>query len=513
MGTENYSIPQATATNAGETSGITRRTVLSVGAAGALGAVLTAGARPGMFRGVQQTGWDTIVVGAGAAGLGAARVLADAGKRVLILEARDRIGGRMWTSQMESGTVFERGAELVHGAAADGVSTWEIIDALGIDTHRQSDVAGRNSPGVPWVSGDLPSLAFPHGSPIALADLPEAGDGETALAWLERCGIFPANYPIALAAIEVDSEQFNMLPAGWVTDLVAYCIHLEDHPEDFEPEEYGGDHRVIGGYRQVLAPLVAGIPIMLEHIVQTIEWGSNGVTIETNRGTFTAANIVVALPGGVLKNGDVTFVPPLPAERQAAISQIQYLSVFKGIFEFAQPVLPAPWDVRATFSNNPPSMWNASAGTPNYSGELVVSWMTGGKAQQLLDMTPADRQNAALASIRSSAEDTSLTPLEFSFHDWSKDPFARGAYPGPFSRRSGLTDPIGGVLFWAGMVTSTIHRSRDSGIAAARAVLEQGGTVFPATPLVPATPKKPTSVETGRAKYSANSWRDLAGLR
>nr|WP_157486999.1 FAD-dependent oxidoreductase [Leucobacter salsicius] len=62
-----------------------------------------------------------------------------------------------------------------------------------------------------------------------------------------------------------------------------------------------------------------------------------------------------------------------------------------------------------------------------------------------------------------------------STYDWSKDPYARGAYPGPFSRRGGLTDPLGGVLFWAGMTTSTIHSSRDSGVTAAKALLATTG--------------------------------------
>lgn len=455
--------------------GLSRRGALKLGAAGAAGVLLTAGSGPGgAVADSSQRMWDAIVVGAGASGLGAARVIADAGKRVLVLEARDRIGGRMWTDTTSMGIPIERGAELVHGST---VSTWDLIDGLGLSTRRQQTVFARLAPDTPWVDGStVAGIHFPLGAPSYPDGLPAPGDDETALEWLDRVGIPPENYPIALAAIEVDSEQFDVLPAAWVYDTVAAALELQDVPGD-TPGEGFDDHRVIGGYQQVLQPLVAGVPLVLGARVQTVEHRAGRVDVHTSRGSFKAKSLVMAVPGGVLKHGDIAFDPPLPADRTARFQEIEYLSVFKGILEFAQPVLPpghpvpAPWDIMTTFSKNPPSLWNASVGTPGYDGEVVVAWMTGGRAQELLDLPEAERMAAALDNVRTAVGDPGLPALHVSTYDWSKDEFARGAYPGPFSRRRGLDEPIADTVFWAGMVTSTIHSSRNSGILAANTLL------------------------------------------
>ncbi|MFF2493113.1 flavin monoamine oxidase family protein [Agromyces sp. NPDC058064] len=451
----------------------TRRTVLGLGAAGAASLMLTAGARPPAVSGSDERMWDAIVLGAGAAGLGAARTLADEGRRVLVLEARDRIGGRMWTDRTSMSIPVERGAELVHGSRA---STWEIIEAAGITTRRQQSIWGRLAPGTPWLDGTTyASLKFPLGAPAG--PLPDPEDGETALAWLTRVGIPPENYPILLAAIEVDSEQFDVLPAAWVADTVAWAIAEQDVPAETPFEEPYDDHRVIGGYDQVLRAIATGLQIRLNTKVHTVEHRAGRVDVHTSRGSYKAKTLVVALPGGVLKHGDVVFDPPLPADRRDGLQEIEYLPVFKGILEFAGPVLPAghpvpaAWDVLTTFGVNPPSVWNASIGTPGYAGEVAVFWATGGRAQELLDLPEAERFAAALANVRDAAGDQGLQYLHASTYDWSEDEYARGAYPGPFSRRTGLNGPIGDTIFWAGMVTSTIHASRNSGITAARQAL------------------------------------------
>ncbi|MFF2274871.1 flavin monoamine oxidase family protein [Agromyces sp. NPDC058126] len=456
-----------------------RRTVLGLGAAGAASLMLTAGARPqGATTGPETTGsdhrmWDAIVLGAGASGLGAARTLADAGRRVLVLEARDRIGGRMWTDRTSMSIPVERGAELVHGSRA---STWELIQAEGIATRRQQSIRGRLAPTTPWVDGSTyASLKFPLGAPTG--PLPEPDPGETALAWLTRAGISPENRPILLAAIEVDSEQFDVLPAEWVVDTVAWAIAEQDVPAETPFAEPYDDHRVIGGYDRVLRPLAAGLPIRLGTRVHTVEHRAGRVDVRTSRGDYKAKTLVVALPGGVLKHGDVTFDPPLPPERRDALQEIEYLPVFKGILEFAGPVLPPghpvprEWDVMTTFSKRPPTLWNASIGTPGYPGEIAVAWATGGVAQELLDLPESERLAAALDNVRTAVGDGSLQQVNASTYDWSEDEFARGAYPGPFSRRTGLNGPIGDTVFWAGMVTSTIHSSRNSGVTAARQAL------------------------------------------
>lgn len=460
------------------TAYVSRRSLFGYGVTGAATALFMADPKPG-HAGSAPSGsfnrmWDVIVIGAGPAGLGAARELADAGKRVLVLEARGRIGGRIHTDTTTMSIPIERGAELVHGS---DVSTWGLIRSEDLDTHRQTRVAGRLTPSTPWVHSDTyENFHFPLGAPSYPNGLPKPVAHETALAWLSRVGIAPENYPITLAALEVDSEQFDIAPAQSAYHTVLEALDYQDLSGPIPPPEYG-DYRVIGGYEHVLEPLRRDIPILLEHPVTRIEHGKNRVDLTAGGARFKARAVIVTVPGGVLKHQDIVFDPPLPAARLAAIDEISYLSVFKAIFEFDRPILPAShsvgpgWDVLATFSKNPPSLWNASLGTSGYTGEVVVSWMTGAKAQSLLDLSEDQRLSRALESIRVSAGDPRLEPVATSTKDWSLDPYSRGAYPGPFSRREGLHDPIDSALYWAGIITSTVHSSRDSGVSAAQALL------------------------------------------
>lgn len=462
---------------------VTRRAMLGVGAASIGGILLTAGARPdskhgyesnhghGHGHGHDNQRWDAIVIGAGVAGLGAARKLADAGKSVLVVEARDRIGGRMWTDRKTLSIPSERGCELIHG---HNVSTWDLVKQQNIKTHRWEQTFGKaNSRDKSWIDAKTyETFHFPEGAPSFPNGVPQSEPGETALHWLERVGIRRSNYPISILAIEVDTEQFNVLPAAWVVGEVEYALEMQHLSGPMPPEAYG-DYRVIGGYDQILKPLTKGVTIRLSSPVRTIEYSSKGAEVHTSKGSYKAKVVVMAVPGGVLKAGTIKFDPPLPAARKKAFSEIIYLPVYKGILEFARPVvpagrgIPAKWDVAAIFSQNPPSMWDASRGTPHFKGQLIVNWMTGGKAQELLNLPVAQRHQAGLETVQKLAGDRGLRYTKASTYDWSKDQYALGAYPGPFSRRSGLSDPIEGVLFWAGMVTSTVSSSRDSGIKTA----------------------------------------------
>ena len=160
---------------------------------------------------------------------------------------------------------------------------------------------------------------------------------------------------------------------------------MQNESGPIPPEAYG-DYRVIGGYKQVLQPLAAGIPLVLNSPVEHRLPQEEPRRGAGRQSTYKARTMVLAVPGGVLKNGDITFNPPLPAARQAAMQEIVYLPVFKGILEF-DPVLaatrcrPPDWDVLVGFDKNPATIWNASEGTPGYTGQLIVTWMTGGKAR------------------------------------------------------------------------------------------------------------------------------------
>lgn len=454
---------------------LTRRRLLGYGGAVGLSAVLFAGtpqARAqtgslGSLGSSTSNHADVIVLGAGVSGLGAARTVVDAGRSAIVLEARDRIGGRLWTDRTTMGIPVERGAELIHGA---DVSTWDIVRPAHISTHRWGTEMSRFDPTSPWVRQDTWEFYnFPQGKPDLPTPPPAPNPGETAETYLARLGIPRANYPLAFLVIEVDSEQFDKLPARYVVEDLETALTAPDSGEI--PSDGYGDFRVIGGYDQVVRILAEGIDVRKNHEVTRVAHTSHGVEVLAGGTWFTARKLVIALPAGVLQQESIVFDPPLPSTQRSGISEVVYLPVYKGLLEFSAPVLPDGWDLAEDYLVNPPTLWNGSAGAPGYSGQVVVAWATGDEARELLALPEAERLAQSVDAVRSMAGDSGLQTMAASTYDWSLDEYARGAYPGPTSRRDGLYEPIDHTVFWAGMVTSTVSSSLDSGRAAGSAAL------------------------------------------
>ncbi|WFR72400.1 FAD-dependent oxidoreductase [Prescottella defluvii] len=312
-------------------------------------------------------------------------------------------------------------------------------------------------------------LQLPAGKAGSTDTGPAPNAGETAEQYLGRLGIPRANYPLAFLVIEVDTEQFDKLPARYVVEDLETALTAPDSGEI--PSDGYGDFRVIGGYDQVVRILAEGIDVRKNHEVTRVAHSRHGVEVLANGTRFTARKLVIALPAGVLQQESIAFDPPLPSTQRSRVSEVVYLPVYKGLLEFSAPVLPDGWDLAEDYQVNPPTLWNGSAAAPGYSGQVVVAWATGDEARELLAAPEAERLAQSLEAVRSMAGDAGLTTVATSTYDWSLDEFARGAYPGPTSRREGLYEPVHQTVFWAGMVTSTVSSSLDSGRAAGTAAL------------------------------------------
>src|SRR5262245_20966099 len=249
---------------------------------------------------------------AGAAGLSAARRLADGGRRVVVLEARDRIGGRVWTDHNFGPVPVERGAEFIHGERAE---TWAWVQRAKLTTASHARWSGRR---IALGDGRLASADLLHERPdlrpvFDLEDMLAAYDGpDCSLAdWLA------ANNFSALAAHIADVRLAHANCATPATISVAELAH-EIRLDDKGP----GDFHILEGYDRVLATIAAGLDIHLDTPVTTIHWGTDGAAALTSRGTFTAGSVVVTLPLALLKAGAVLFDPPLPEEKQHAIAAL-----------------------------------------------------------------------------------------------------------------------------------------------------------------------------------------------
>ncbi|MFJ9590104.1 flavin monoamine oxidase family protein [Streptomyces acidicola] len=344
---------------------------------------------------------DVVVIGAGVAGLSAARVLADAGKKVLVVEARNRIGGRMWTDRTGMSIPVERGCELVHGPK---VSTWDLIRKQHLTTHPLDVTISRSTPGAPWKK--------------------ETGD------------------------------VFNF--------------------------------RVIGGYNQVLIPLVDGLSIQLNTVVRRVEHSAAGAVVRAERNglpvTYRARSVVVALPVAVLAADTIEFSPALPAAKVDAFKSVKPTPVSKVLMEFARPVIPHAADTVLEAAAVPSFVWNASKGVPGFSGQVIVGWLDGDEAREMLALPTRRRHQHVLEVIRGIAGDRKLKPVKIIEHEWAKDPFARAAYAEYEDVPPGgpeIYTPVNDTLFWAGVVTDQVDRSHTSGKKTAAELLRRVRTGAP----------------------------------
>jgi Flavin containing amine oxidoreductase len=194
---------------------------------------------------------EAIVIGAGAAGLAAARVLVDAGTRVVVLEGRDRVGGRLFTDRTLCELPIDLGGELIHGSR---VVTWEIVRALGLPTRPMTTLLVLSDGALaPFDDGDLGDI-----DPRALL---EPVPGETRARWLERAGVTRSQWPPIFRFLDADGEPFDRVSA------LAPIAQLAENPD---PDAYGAaDFVLMGGYDEVLQPLREGLDIRFGHVVTT----------------------------------------------------------------------------------------------------------------------------------------------------------------------------------------------------------------------------------------------------
>ena len=284
--------------------------------------------------------FDTIVIGAGVSGLTAARLLARAGRRVVVLEARDRVGGRVHTDRTD-GLVTDLGASWIHGindspvaaaAEAFGMRTVEFtvggyqpdsrpIAYYAPDGERLSDAAAqRFIDDIHAVDATLLGVVADSDPDASYRDVTE-----TAIAvqgWAEERAQHVREY------MEHRSEEQY---GAWIEDLAAHG--LDDDVVD-------GDEVVFpDGYDRLPEHLAAGLDIRFENVVSRVQWSAGGVTVTTNHGTLTADNAVVTVPVGVLQSDDFVIEPPLPQPNAGALARLRMNAFEKVFLRFPDQVL------------------------------------------------------------------------------------------------------------------------------------------------------------------------------
>ena len=432
---------------------------------------------------------DVAIIGAGAAGLAAAEKLAHAGCTALLIEARDRVGGRAW-SHHEPGlpVPIELGAEFIHGRAEP---TFTLLGRAG---GAAIDCAGR-SRAERWTLREgrlVPSDDLFAEIRLALKRMPPLAKDMSLDAFIERHLSREATAE-ACAFARMLAQGYN---ASDTSRASARAI----------VEEWGGSgsvdmpqFRPLGGYGPLLSYLAGAlhgsrVNLQLNSIVRTVQWSRGSVRVA---GTFLgrpfgvrAKRAIVTLPVGVLQQpanaeGAVRFTPAL-AEKRDALKHLAPGPVIKVMLRFRG----AFWEKldRGRYCNvsffHPrqeafPTFWTAlPVRTP-----LLVAWAGGPKAEALTGLSRAAVVERALASLTAMFGDRSMIQAKLEgawMHDWQRDPYARGAYAyetvGANKAHEQLAKPLRNTLFFAGEATgdeevATVAGALESGARAAREAL------------------------------------------
>ncbi|MFF0613719.1 flavin monoamine oxidase family protein [Nocardia tengchongensis] len=422
---------------------------------------------------------DVVVIGAGLAGLTAARALHAAGRRVRVLEARDRVAGRNHGDTLSNGVPVEMGGQWIGQTQTEvlklveqlGLKTFATYDngeavtlynstltRYGDETFGLSDAAAEE---VGRLQAALEALAetVSLSSPWASAQASELDrqtvdewfrtntDNPEALAFWDA--VVPALFSAETAEMSLLHFLFYIKSAGMLDILVGVTGGAQEL-------------RVVGGTHQISERLAAELGddiVTLDAPVHAITHGDDGVRVDFSRGSITAAYAIVTIPPTLA--GRLRYKPALPAARDGLTQQIPMGSVIKIQVAYSTPFWRDAGLSGFAFSLDDPLSITLDNSPPDGSCGVIVAFFEGAHARIAGRWSQEERRASAVATLTKLFGTQAADPIDYLEQNWMEEEYTRGCYGGRLGAGvwtqygAALSEPVGRI-HWAGAETSDV---------------------------------------------------------
>lgn len=411
-----------------------------------------------------------VIVGAGIAGLITGKTLQNQGFEVILLEGRNRIGGRLWTSKKWDNAFVDMGASWIHGKEGNPLTKLaNSINAQVFPTESEKailyDLNGKIITDKKEAYLDQITLQIEK----FISKIQNNYNQDISLKKaLEK----ELNWQKLSDVKKIDFEYlFNSnIEQEYAADISQLSAFYFDDGKAFD----GDDLLLVKGFNVISDYLVKGLNIKLNHIVNSIEYNNQGVNIITNQGNFQGNRVIVTLPLGVLQKNIVKFSPPLPDKKIKAINQLGMGVLNKLYLLFPQQfwLKNYDWIGRITQKKGQWSEWVNLE--PALKKPILLGFNAGKFGKEIESWSDEKIIMDAMKNLRQIYGNSIPQPIDYQLTRWSQDSFTFGSYSyyatnSTPNHRQELAKPINQQVFFAGEATSldypaTIHGAYLSGL-------------------------------------------------
>lgn len=419
-----------------------------------------------------------IIIGAGMAGAGAASHLKEMGHEVLVLEARNRIGGRIFTDR-SGGYPIDLGAAWIHGSLGNPLI--ELAERYSVKTKET----------------DFENIMLVYESKkISKLDLYSAHKKFESI--LKKIEYFTEDNPSVtslksylekeysrLNLPPLDRKVFEFLERGLENENASTLSETSAYAFFHTTENYEGeDELVYGGYDSILKGLLRDVPVLLDEQVLHIRNQNSEISVETSKGLHRGDFVIVTVPVSVLQKKSIQFTPSLPPEKVRSINAIPMGIFNKYILEFEDKF----WSDEEVFADltQPKPMYDLIFNFHSYLKVPVLGFMGTGERSDRFGMDP-DMKSLALSELKNIFQKKIPEPRRILSTQWGRDEFALGSYSYAVNHMKSYireySRPLGNIHF-AGEAThekyfSYVHGAYLSGIREAELIASKTNSSSP----------------------------------